>query len=415
MTVLLTPTTRAKASKVGGRTYRKQILKRGSLNYRQPDGTTRRLTFDDAMFADLSKAFHERAYDSAKVFAAGADNGHTVDVDRIRGTVVDLVPSEDGSGLDAVVTLSEDGARLVDEHPDLGVSARIREGLERGDGRSWPRALHHVLLTTDPRVTGLSPWKSVDLSTTTDDGPVVDLSDSELTEPQGVSMPDLSDADIERIVAGLAGRLGGLQQGTEGAESATETSEEAPAPIDWSDFFDDGVSESDVADFFAQMDEEDGGGDGEEGYADADLVGAGVGGEGAQTDLSNPSSDYIDLAAQNAALTEQMAHMHEQMATQHWEAERNTLLHQGVPPAMLDLAAPVLSASAAGHSIDLSNGSETVDVAGVVRGLLRHHIGFVDLSAEQGHAVGAPLDVDDTAALHAAYEREHGITRTERN
>lgn len=410
MTVLLTPTTRGKASKVGGRTYRKQILKRGSLDYKQPDGTVRKLQFDDALFTDLTRAFHEKAYDSAKVFAAGPDNAHTVDVDRVRGTVVDLIPSEDGSGLDALVSLSEDGARLVDEHPDMGVSARIVEGRTRGDGRSWPRAMHHVLLTTDPKVTGLSPWKSVDLSN--EPGVVVvDLSGATLTTTtdQGDTMADLSDSDIERIVAGLASQLG---SGGAGLDGGGEEDPPGDDPIDWGDFFDDGVDEADVADFFAQMDEDDGTEyDGGGGYANEDLVGAGTG----ETDLSTVYDPvYIDLAAQNAALTDQMADMHAQMAAQEWAAERETLLHQGVPPAMLDLAEPVLSAANAGHSIDLSNTEgTTVDVAGVVRGLLRHHIGYVDLSSEQGHAVGAPLDTTDTAALHAAYEREHGITRTE--
>lgn len=412
MTVLLTPTTRGKGSKLGGRTYRKQILKRGSLDYRQPDGTTRKLKFDDALFNDLTTAFHQKAYDSAKVFAAGADNAHTVDVDRVRGTVVDLVPSEDGSGLDALVSLSESGARLVDEHPDMGVSARIVEGLARGDGKAWPRALHHVLLTTDPRVTGLSPWQSVDLSNDPDGAVVIDLSGATLTTTeQGSVMGDLSDNDIERIVA----RLSEQGIGETLTESATDSD---PESIDWGAFFDDGVSESDVADFFAEMDEgddySDDHDDHDEGYADEDLIGAGTGG---QTDLSNTYDPvYFDLAAQNAALTDQMSRMHAQMAAQEWAAERDQLLGQGVPPAMLDLAEPVLSASASGHTIDLSNDQgETVDVAGVVRGLLRHHIGFVDLSAEKGHAVGAPVSADDTAALHAAYEREHGITRTERN
>ena len=256
MTVLLAPTTRAKGTKVGGRTYRKQILKRGSLNYRQPDGTTRRLDFDDDLFTDLTRAFHERAYDSVKTFAAGADNAHTVDVDRMRGTVVDLVPSDDGSGLDAVVTLPEDGARLVDEHPDLGVSARIVEGLTRGDGKAWPRALHHVLLTTDPRVTGLSPWKSVDLSND-DAGPVIDLSAATLTQ-EGPAMADLSDKDIESIVSGLAARLG--DAGPAPADPPGGEEQDPAAPLDWGDFFDDDVDEAEVAAFFADMDDADGAG-----------------------------------------------------------------------------------------------------------------------------------------------------------
>lgn len=392
MTILLAPTTTAAATPLGGRTFRKQVLKAGSLDYRQPDGTTRKLTFDDGYFADLSRAFREKAYDAVKAVVATDQNAHTMDPERLRGDVVDLVPSEDGSGLDAIMTLSESTAALVREHPDLGVSARIVEGLQRGDGKSWPRAIQHVLLTTDPRVTGLAPWREVSLSVDDTGHDVIDLS-TETPEREGAMA--LSDEEMEGLAQRVAALMGGEGGGSTGPAAGAAGGD---------DLFD--VDDEELELFLEGLDEDEDDGEGES-YADADLVGAGAGGT---ADLSTgPDPHVVELANQNAVLTEQMGSMQAELSAARWERERDQLLTQGVPPHLLDLAAPVLEAEHQGAVIDLSNRAtgQTISPAAVIRELLRNAAGYVDLSAPQGHNAPA-AETSETAALHAQWETVYG-------
>lgn len=216
-------------------------------------------------------------------------------------------------------------------------------------------------------------------------------------------MADLSDSDIERIVSGLATQLGTGEQQKEGEPPGD------PEPLDWGDFFDDDVDEADVAAFFAEA---DGGGDFDD--FGADLVGAGI--VGGETDLSNPTSPQVyDLAQQNAALAEQVNAMQAEVSEAKWSREREALLSQGVPPALLDLAAPVLEAEHQGAVIDLSHSvtGQRISPAQVIRQLLGHAAGYVDLSAEVGH--GAPStsqDAGSTDAMHSAWEAQYGKAKS---
>lgn len=396
MTVLLAPATRAPATRVGARTFRKQILKAGDLDYRQPDGTVRRLHFDDQYFTDLAKAFNDGAYESVKAVMADDANRHTMDPERMRGDVVDLVPSQDGSGLDAIVRLSEGTAQLVQDNPDLGVSARIVEGLQRGDGRSWPRALQHVLLTTDPRMTGLRQWEQVNLAAEAGHD-VIDLSAAQTGERSGdMTRPGesggLSDADIERIVDGLQARLNGSHDEGDGA------GDDGGDP--WERI--NQLSDEDLEEFFDDDDGDDEGG-----------VPAGVG-AGGGAELSNPAGGgqdpaVVELSQQNAALNQQLQSVHVELAQSRWQSERSQLEQLGVPPALLNLASPVLQADHQGQVIDLSNGAGgQVNPAQVLRQVLRGAAGIVDLSAEQGHTMTPPIDDDDTTAAHKAWEAQYG-------
>lgn len=93
-------------------------------------------------------------------------------------------------------------------------------------------------------------------------------------------------------------------------------------------------------------------------------------------DLANARADQATAFA-NEALR--------RVADAEWREERGVYLSNGVPPAALDLAAPVLN-RASDMVIDLSNsGEDDVNVSAVVRGLLDSLKGTVDLSAESGH------------------------------
>src|SRR5690606_27125899 len=107
-------------------------------------------------------AFKSGAYDQVPLVFADHENRHNLDPKRFGGEIEDFVVKNDG--LYAKVSATSDTAKVLKNNPRLGVSARIVEGLEKSDGRVFPRAIQHVLLTMDPRVTGMKPWQTIDLS-----------------------------------------------------------------------------------------------------------------------------------------------------------------------------------------------------------------------------------------------------------
>lgn len=77
-------------------------------------------------------------------------------------------------GLWITAELGADGERVLSQYPEMGVSARIVENYARSDGKFFPAALQHALITLDPRVPALGSWQPVDMA---NDGQVViDLS-----------------------------------------------------------------------------------------------------------------------------------------------------------------------------------------------------------------------------------------------
>lgn len=116
--------------------------------------------------------------------------------------------------------------------------------------------------------------------------------------------------------------------------------------------------------------------------------------------MSNKAAADIELANQRAVAAEKRANeAMKRVADAEWREERASLLSQGVPPAALDLAAPVLNRGD-DMVIDLSNYDEAnLDVSAVVRGLLETLKGTVDLSNEQGHSGFAEGEDPDKAML----------------
>jgi len=359
MTILLAPVAQSDGEKLAGGLFRKQILKTGTLDYKG-----RRLIFDREYFGKLSKAFAERAYDSVPFMLADSDNRHTMAPERAAGEVVALEATD--QGLDAIIRLSETGRKIVADNSRFGVSARIVEGLERGDGYKAPAALQHVLGTWDPRVTGLSPWKAIGLSADTDQE-VIDLTSGE------ESMPRTPEQEA---------RLTKLLDLPDDAFEALLTGAPASKPAD-----DDDMTEEEADAILAQLiaaDEGDG-----EGAKDKELAGAA---------LSNGKSQHeIELATLRAEQDDLRA----ELARDKWKAERALLASRGVPPKMLDLAAPVLELHKPAP-IDLSNGT-TLDPAKVIRDLLNEARGTIDLSGERAKVVFDPEGdggEDELAELH---------------
>lgn len=344
------------SSKGGQLAFWKQILPLGSIDYTAKDGSRQKITFDKEYLTDLATS---QAVDKLGFLLADRDNAHTMDPERWRGEVSQMEVRTDVEkpGLyGKIVFPTYEAAKAVLDNPELGVSARIRENIQRSDGSTLRRGLIHVLGTLDPQVSGMSPWQATDLSTEQDE--VLDLSQeeydmateqttAEALEAKYADMTEdrietLSDEELDEYLSFL-----GLD------------------PSVYTDLDESGDDESDED----KDDHED----------EGNLVGAGA-------DMSNKGGQDIELANQRAdAATARAEEALKRVAEAEWKAEREGYLGKGVPPHALDLAQPVLC-RADDMVIDLSVTNEAdVNVSEVVRGLLDALEGTVDLSTEEGH------------------------------
>lgn len=356
------PFRRGVALSVGPRTFRKQVLPVGQIDYKG-----RRINFDRSFLTDLAESFRAGAYDQVPFILAAPDNSHTMDPERFRGEVKGLELSDDG--LYALLELSEEGAAVVAANPNLGVSARIVEGLQRADGKAFPRALQHVLGTLDPRVTGMKPWEPLNLST--EGGPLVDLTGAVFTNLQEAPVSTNTDeltaeerAKFDRYVTELSALTPVAPTPT------TATSELDPA------------LEAELAALLA---------------AEA--------GEPSGAALSTEQLQAIELAtAQSQADREALAAVQAELAEARYERTRSELVGAGVPPAMVELAKPLLMGS---HVIELS-ATEKVDASEIVRKLLDESRGIVDLS---GPTPAALKPNDEEATLLDQWEKLYPAAR----
>lgn len=379
--ILLAPNVRGNAIELGRHTFRKQILPIGDITYRPSDGPPRKLSFTRDYLAGLATAFRDEAFDAVPFVLADSGNRHTMEPERARGEVTGLELTE--SGLDAIVTLSDDAAALVRDHPKLGVSARIVERLERADGKSWPAAIQHVLGTWDPRITGMAPWEAVELSTSGES--VVDLSSEviDLGKEEDMSGP-LTDEETTTL-AGLLGKLGYK------LEPASSTQNDDTGTDD--DLVGEELTADELDELLATLEGGDDEGFGEFDDAEGDLAGA---------ELSEDAREAIELANARASEADnRVKAMEVQLAEQRWQQERSRYEEAGVTPVVLDLARPLLSQPGE-SAIELSNG-ESVTPAAVVRKILAEVAAgnaHVDLSRELG--TGVDNTEDDPAAKKRA-------------
>lgn len=360
--IYLTPTEEGGAVELSRTLFRKKILPKGTIDYKG-----RKIVFDDAYLTDLATAFHDGAYDQVPYMLADKDNAHTMDPERYRGEIKGVEVGEDG--LYGTFELSADAADLVKKNPKLGVSARIVEGYTRSDGKSYPRAMQHVLGTLDPRIPGLGAWQEVALSGYDSEDEVVDLTSSEF---EGV--PDVAKTDDAETIDGLT----------------RDEYEALLASLDLDD-----------------EDGEDGGEETGDAGAGAELEPAGAG-----ASLSNDTSAQRAIELANTEIAELKA----ARAADRFEADKREYVRKGVPPALVELARGVLEAPD-GFVLDFSNGVEDkkVDAAQVVRQLLDASVGYLDLARERGHSVDfanedAGDDSDDDAEMLKMWAQLDGAT-----
>lgn len=215
-------------TKVGRRTFRKQIIRKGTIDYPMPDGTSRRVTFDDAYLDALELAHQQGAYDDVPFILADRDNAHTMDPTRFRGWIKGMERTPDG--IDGILELSDDAAALVEATDyKLGVSPRIK-AVTHVDGRTFPVAVNHVLGTLDPRLQGptlgLKPWEPVDLASP--DDAVLDLSSPTTGAPLNVKQT------VRAMLDALKGTIDLSQEAGHGLEDELDPSEN-PVHAGWID------------------------------------------------------------------------------------------------------------------------------------------------------------------------------------
>ena len=412
----LTPFDLSVAKKVSKRVYRKQILPLGSINYKG-----QKITFDKAFLTDLATSFKKGAYDQVPLQFATNDNQHNMDPEKYRGEITALELT--ATGLDAVIHTTAAGAKAIADNPKMGVSARIVQGLEKADGRKYGRAIQHVLATLDPRVTRMGPWEAISLSET-DVTEVVDLTAETYKKgpqmatkakakgtPKVVSVKTTdgtTDIDLSALSDEEFQAL--LDLATEGDEETTD--EDAPADTE------DGVV--DVTDELDEDDEDESEEDEDESDDDDEEEDEE---EDEEVELSTdtitpPKAKKAKVKKAKAATVpattdlSEIQVMRRKIALDGWKQDRREFARAGVPPFILDLAAPILSLPDS-TVIDLSDSTQ-VDANDVIRKMLDGIKGVVDLAPEIGHAIDLADDDDKPDAEKSfldAWDHEYGPVR----
>lgn len=350
-----------------GLVFRKQILPEGNISYKG-----RLIPMGREYLTDLANAYAEHALDSVH-FVVGADHEKDgMNAENVRGEVIgiDLAQGDEPPGLYANIRFdsAEAAKAVMATGGKLGVSARIQEGLARADGKTFKRAIVHVLGTLHPRVTGMAPWRQVDLAGYNDPDNTLDLSDKSYEELT------VSDQQTDQITD----------------DDLELTDEELQSIIDEA-----------VAEYGDDNPGDQSGDDNNGGSTVAD------------TDLSNGGgASTVDLA-QNAMLQEANERANRalrQLAESNWKAERMTTF-RAVPPAILDLATDLM-AQPDPVVIDLGHGDdEQIDATDAMRKVLEAVAGYklVDLGHELGHG-GEFTDADKDAdqATLDAWDTQYG-------
>lgn len=392
-TAVLTPYAHGHAVELGvdgtGRKlYRKQLMKFGPITV-----GGKRIDFDADYARDIVRSFKDRVIDAVPFQLADGKNTHTNDPERTRGLVKGLELSPTGDGLDMLVELSSEGAKVVDEYPELAVSARILDNTAYADGRAGQRVLQHVLGTWNPHLGGMRPWEAIALAPGDNDTEVVDLTTRSYDNEEEPRMATLTDEEIEGIRALLA-KNDDTDDGKKGDAKAGDTEltdEQAEAELKRLGITDDELQKL-IADSDADSDGDDADetdeGEGSEGDDESD-AGAVADEQPVAAALAS-TQQALELAnAQGEQNALELAQVRNELDEQTYARERDQIARDyGIPPRIIDLAKPLLKGS--GHVIELAAGDETVDAGAIVRQMLGEVGGLIkvlDLSGELGHSI----------------------------
>lgn len=360
MTDILTPLEFGAATKLGPRHFRKQILPLGKIKYHG-----KWLNFDRDYLDEIERAFREGAHDAVNLVAANEKNTHTLAPEAVTGQLVDMEVRDDG--LWGIIRSDPDTAQMLEDHPEIGISARIKQDYERSDGAKFKAALQHVLITTDPHIAGMAPWEKVDLAHEAEH--TIDLSTYSFAgpgeEPETHEEAIMADTETSLSTDELAELKNLLPEMRNllSAVRAAETDDEdfTDADIDAADDFD--ISEEEI-----------------EAIANEVLA------DEPETVAASHTDEALELAnARTSELEVQLANMQSALDAREFEAEKDRLIRDcGIPPVVVDLARPLLEGS---HTVELANGDEA-DAGKIVRDMFTAlaELNLVDLSQAAGHA-----------------------------
>lgn len=386
---ILTPFDLSDATHTGRRRFWKRILPKTEIEYKG-----QKVNFDDQFHTDLAESFRKGAYDQVPLVFADGNNQHNMDPRNFGGDILDIQHRTDGTY--ALIEADKEAHKAITRNPKLGVSARIVQGLQKADGRTFNRAVNHVLLTMNPRVSGLGPWQAVDLS-----------------EDADIEVVDLTASDYEE----------GSPMGKSTTQTGDKTKRSLPE-IDLSALSDEEFQE--LLDFTATLPEVDPDADEEidpDETEDLEAETARKVKKKSKTkitidkesendeDADDDDEDETDLSevSTNRELAGTVRQMQIDLAESRWETERETLAAQGVPPFFLDLAEPVLSQPNA-FTIDLSDGEE-IDASDTIRQMLNGVKGIMDFTPEIGHQIDLTADQvpeDKDKILLDAWDKQYG-------
>ena len=344
MTIRITPLTtsdRIVELSKGSNIFEKQIIPYGTFGYQGDKFTITPEWADNAI-----NAFESRAFDQTVFALADENNSHSVDnrPDRFGGEVLKL--KKTATGINAVFRLTNKAAQLVDDtNKKLGVSVRFHENYHReSDGKSWPVAIDQVLGTTDPKITGMEPWKAITLSNVApiDQNDIKDSSNEEWEMTKPIETPvDPKDTpkngpDEDKVTLTK----------DEYADFKKLLAAQASSDLD----------DNNDADLDKLVDE-----------LEKKEVKQPVG-------LSNEAKRVIELS--------------HQVALGRFERDALAWKQAGVPPKIIELAQPVLASYDEVRVVSLSNGTPAIsDAREVVKAILEECKGIVNLSNEQGHGL----------------------------
>lgn len=384
---LLTPFDFSEPVKAGRKRFWKQILPIGSIDY-----NGQKIDFDKQFHLDLAHAFRQDAYEQVPVVFADAENRHNMDPKNFGGDVLDIQSRP--SGLFALIEADKDAERAIKKNPRLGVSARIVQGLNKADGRTFKRAVQHVLLTMNPRVSGMEPWQAVDLSAEDADIEVVDLTAENYKEET-----EMARKTVKRTADGKIDLSALSDEEFQGLLDLAATME---AEADVEDDEDEDLDENEVENTTTTppakkkksktkitVEKESEGDDDEEEEEEVD-----------ETDLSD--AEKVRRSGDLATVRS----MQIDLAEQKWASERKDYLTEGVPPFLLDLAEPVLRQPGA-MTIDLSEG-DSIDATATIRKMLDGFKGLIDLTPEIGHQIDLTDTSDSDDAFLKAWDEQYG-------
>jgi hypothetical protein len=346
--------------KTGKTYYKKQILPEGQFSYGDSD-----LDLGPETLKLAVESFKAGAADEVPFQWGGTQGEHNNDPQKRGGTLAEVehVP---GKGLFGYFDFSTnpETATYVEKYPKFGVSPQILLNHERPDGKKFDVMLNHVLGTSVPKMKGMSSWEKVTLSEELEA-----LNDEEKFD---FSMHIENAAPVAGVV------ITENKDGDGGVADKVELSE-------------------DLVNFLGRL------------KADQDAIDLALkGGEEQKTELPQE----VSLAMQKIeAHGKELAELKAQNVIMEWQAKKAQLLRDGVPPAALDLAEPVMT-KIESSTINLStaDGPATTTDKQAMLNVLEMQKGIVQFG-EEGHGIGGQEPSDDSVKAEEidAFFREYGI------